>query len=157
MNYYEELLAELDKEHGTLHFTEFTSETALAIGLYLAERAKREKKIITIDIVLHGRQIFHYALDGTTPDNDEWIKRKNRVVNRFCKSSYYIGIILKHKSLTLEERYSIDSSEYSAHGGAFPITIKNVGTVGTITVSGMRQEDDHQWVVDAIKAHLLPR
>ena len=35
-----------------------------------------------IDIRRHGHQLFHAALPGTTPDNDRWIERKIRVVER---------------------------------------------------------------------------
>ena len=36
-------------------------------------------------------------------------------------------------------------------GGAFPIIIKNVGIIGTITVSGMPDSMDHAYVTDAIR------
>jgi uncharacterized protein (UPF0303 family) len=34
----------------------------------------------------------------------------------------------------------VDEKDYATHGGSFPLTIKNVGVVGTITVSGLAQE-----------------
>ena len=154
MDDLEALLKDLEGEYRSLQFAEFTSETALTIGLGLAERAKRENKTISIDITRHGHQLFHFACEGTTPDNDEWIRRKARSVNRFNKSSYHLGVFLKHKGLTLEEKYFVSSADYAFHGGGFPIIIRNVGTVGTLTVSGMPQEDDHRWVVEAIRAYL---
>jgi uncharacterized protein (UPF0303 family) len=40
------------------------------------------------------------------------------------------------------------------HGGAFPIIIRGVGVVGTITVSGLPQAEDHAFVVRMIAEHL---
>ena len=39
-------------------------------------------------------------------------------------------------------------------GGAFPITIKNVGVVGTITISGLLDNEDHDLVVWGIEDYL---
>ncbi len=151
MNNYDELLKELEQQERDLQFQEFTNETALKIGLILVERAKKENKRITIDINRNGHQLFHYSCQGTSPDNDQWVIRKSRVVSRFYRSSYYITTLLAKTGKTLEEKYKISSIEYAASGGAFPIIIKDVGVVGAIAVSGMSQGEDHDWVVSAIK------
>lgn len=154
MENYDEILKTLSEQERTLQFNEFTSETALKIGLGLIERAKKENKVVTIDINRNGHQLFHYAFEGTSPDNDQWIIRKNRVVNRFNKSSFHVGKLLLKSGKNIEDRYFVSQSEYTAFGGAFPIIIKNVGVVGTITISGLSQEEDHEMVVDAIKEYL---
>lgn len=51
-------------------------------------------------------------------------------MGRYCAS----------QNKTLEEKYYVSEQEYAAHGGAFPLIIKDVGVVGTITVSGLAQE-----------------
>jgi uncharacterized protein (UPF0303 family) len=55
---------------------------------------------------------------------------------------------------TLEERALLDPREYAAHGGAFPVIIKGVGPIGTITVSGLPQEEDHALVVRVVADYL---
>ncbi|HEY5584330.1 MAG TPA: heme-degrading domain-containing protein [Ruminiclostridium sp.] len=154
MGNYDELLKELVNEENELQFTEFTNETALKIGLNLIEKAKDNNKRITINITRNGHQLFHYSFGGTTPENDQWIIRKNRVVNRFSKSSLHVGTLLLNANTTIEERHHIKSSEYAAIGGAFPIIIKNTGVIGTITVSGLPKNEDHDMVVAAIKEQL---
>ena len=154
MNSIEELLIILEKQEKELRFSEFTSETALKIGLKLVEKAKKNSKTISIDITRNNQILFHYSFEGTSPDNDQWIIRKNRTVNRFNKSSLQVGTMLKILGKTLEEKSHISSVEYSVNGGAFPIIIKGVGVVGTITVSGLTEEEDHEMVVTEIKEYL---
>ncbi len=154
MDEYKALLETLKQEEETLQFDEFTNETAYKLGTRLVEVAAGNKKAVTIDICRNGQQLFHCALAGTNPDNDEWIKRKNRVVNRFNHSSYYMGIYCKTRETTLQEKYFLEPADYGAHGGAFPIIIKHVGVVGTVTVSGLPQEEDHRLVVSVLKEFL---
>ena len=151
MSSYEETLEELRQQEEELQFTSFTNETALVVGMALLEGARKRGKGVTIDITRNGQQLFHFAMEGTATDNDEWIKRKNNVVNRFGHSSYSVGIALKRAGQTMEEKYLIPSSTYAAHGGAFPLIVKNVGVVGTITVSGLPQQEDHELVVSTLR------
>jgi uncharacterized protein (UPF0303 family) len=154
MVYTDEFIKELEKQEEELQFSQFTNSMALEIGLMITEKAKADGLAITIDITRNGHQLFHYALEGTGPDNDQWIIRKNRVVNRFNKSSLLVGASLRNSGKTLEDTWFISSFEYAANGGAFPIRIKNVGVVGTITVSGLAQEQDHALVVTVLRKYL---
>lgn len=43
------------------------------------------------------------------------------------------------------------ADEYAIHGGGFPVRVKGVGgVVGVVVVSGLKQEDDHQVVVEVV-------
>lgn len=150
----EEMLKNLLDEEHELQFSSFNEVTAWRLGSHMVERALRENLSVTIDIQKGGHQLFHASLPGTSVDNDEWVKRKVRLVNRFGHSSYYMGQMLKHKAKSIEESYLIPESEFAAHGGCFPIIVKGTGMVGTITVSGLPQEEDHKFVVESIRAFL---
>lgn len=150
----ENILKQLLQEEQELQFTKFNEITAWQIGSQMAERAMRENLPVTIDITHGQHQLFHASMPGTAADNDEWVKRKVRLVNRFGHSSFYMGQLLKHKGKTIEQSYLISESEFAAHGGCFPIIVKGTGMVGTITVSGLPQEEDHKWVVQAIRTYL---
>ena len=65
-----------------------------------------------------------------------------------------LGVRLKLSGLGLEEKYCGSPLEYSAHGGSFPLIIRGTGVIGTITVSGLPQEEDHALVVESIRAWL---
>ena len=154
MGEYDELLKELRQQEEDIQFASFSNDTALAVGMALVQAAQEKGKSVTIDITRSGQQLFHFAMAGTSIDNGEWVQRKNRVVNRFGHSSFYMGISLKNIGQTIEEKYLLPESDYAAHGGAFPLVIKGVGVVGTITVSGLPQQEDHELVVSTLKQFL---
>lgn len=149
-----DILQTLLQQEADLQFPSFNEDTAWDIGSWLVEYAKTHNLPITIDITRGTQQVFHAARPGASADNDEWVKRKVRVVNRFGHSSFYIGQMLKSKGKTIEQSYLIPESEYAPHGGCFPILIRGTGMVGTITVSGLPQEEDHKLVVLAIQTYL---
>jgi uncharacterized protein (UPF0303 family) len=149
-----ELLENLKREEEILQFTQFTNDTAYQLGNRILASALEKQLSLTIDICRGKQQLFHYAMNGTTIDNDEWIKRKNRVVNRFFHSSYYMSVFYNILGTTIQEKALLDPSKYAAFGGAFPIIIQNVGVVGTVTVSGLPHREDHEFVVGILKEFL---
>ena len=64
------------------------------------------------------------------------------------------GQFLRREGNRIEELFLLPESEYAPHGGCFPIIVKNTGVIGTITVSGLQQADDHKLVVSALKREL---
>ncbi len=149
-----DLLDQLLQEEQELQFTSFNETTAWQLGCQLVERAQKEGLPIVIDIMFAGRQLFHAALSGSAPDNDEWVKRKARAAIRFGHSSFYVGQLLKSRGDSIEKNYLVPESEVAPHGGSFPVILRGTGVVGTITVSGLPQQDDHKLVVDRIRDYL---
>lgn len=150
----DDILKQLLQEEQELQFTSFNEATAWQIGCRLVDRAMKDNLPVTIDIRRGDHQLFHASLCGTSPDNDEWVKRKVRLVYRFGHSSFYVGQLLKSKGKSLGEAYLISESEYAPHGGCFPVIVKDTGVIGTITVSGLQQEEDHKLVVQAVREYL---
>ena len=154
MENYAELLQTLTQQEQELQFTAFSSDTALTLGLKLVELAKAGNKIITINITINGKVLFHHAMQGASADQADWIRRKNNVVARFGRCSFYVGIDHKHRGVVFEDIKYLDPKDHAANGGAFPITLKGTGIIGTVTVSGLRQAEDHALVVEALRAVL---
>jgi uncharacterized protein (UPF0303 family) len=147
-------LTELAAEEEELQFASFTNDDAWDLGSALVATGRREQLPVAVDISRNGQQLFHAALTGTSPDNDSWIARKTRVVNRFGHSSLYVREASLAKGTTAEEEFGLDPVQYAPHGGAFPILVRSVGPVGVVVVSGLPQVDDHRMVVAAIRDHL---
>lgn len=136
------------QEH-ELQFESFDEQTAWEIGNHLRSAAADRNLSLVIDVRRFGQPLFYTALAGTTPDNVEWVRRKTNVVARFHRSSYGVGLLMSGKNDSLEAR-GLPIADYASHGGSFPIRVKGAGIIGCITVSGLPQRADHEFVVEAL-------
>jgi uncharacterized protein (UPF0303 family) len=146
-------LTALARQEAELRLPRFDHDIAWRIGLSLRELAIARGQSIVIDIRRFGQPhqpLFYTALAGTTPDNPRWVQRKSNVVARFHRSSYAIGRTLEQSGRTFSERYGLPDADYAPHGGSFPIHVEAAGIIGSITVSGLPQRDDHNLVVEAL-------
>jgi uncharacterized protein (UPF0303 family) len=146
-------LAAIIRQETELRLPLFDHTTAWRLGNTLRELAVARTLPIVIDIRRFGQPpqlLFYAALPGTTPDNFRWIERKSAVVARFHRSSYQLGLHLKHTGTTFAEKYSLPDADYATHGGSFPIHVIGAGIIGSITVSGLPQREDHNLVIEAL-------
>jgi len=150
----DDLISRLEEHERRLTFTRFDNADAWHLGSLLVDLATTRDLPVAVDIRRGTQQLFHAALPGSTADNDSWIARQVRVVERFAASSYLVGRRLAAKGDALDAKYGVDPADYAAHGGAFPVRVPNVGVVGVVTVSGLPQADDHALVVEAIETFL---
>src|SRR5487761_2016874 len=133
-----------------LQLPRLDAETAWDLGVRLRTMAAQRGLAVVIDIRRFGQPLFYAAMDGTTPDNVEWVRRKSNVVARFHNSSYVAGLREKIKQQTLFESQGLPIEDYATHGGSFPLAVQGAGMVGSITVSGLPQRGDHEMVVEAL-------
>ena len=147
-------IACLKKQEEVLRFSKFDEADAWSLGQAMHAAATSRKQTFVIDIQIAGRTLFYSALPGTAPDHQEWVKRKTNAVMRWHKSSYRLGRELAQSGKSLDESQGVSPIAYASHGGSFPIHIIGTGVVGTITVSGMPQRDDHNFVVECVAKHL---
>lgn len=147
-------LRELTAQEDRLVLNTFSNEDAWRLGSLLVSLAQERGAAVTIGIRRGAQQLFHYALPGTSADNDAWIARKSAVVERYAKSSYLVGAQFRAKGRTFEESSRLDPDRYAAHGGAFPIRLRGTGVVGVVAVSGLPQADDHALVVEGLERYL---
>ncbi|MCX4914941.1 heme-degrading domain-containing protein [Streptomyces sp. NPDC060011] len=147
-------IAELEEQERRLTLPRFTHDDAWTLGTLLVELARERNAPVAVDIRRGGQQLFHAALPGSTPDNDAWIDRKRRVVERYGCSSLLVGSRFRAKGTTFEDSSRLDPDTYAAHGGAFPLTVKDTGVIGTVVVSGLPQIEDHRLVVEALEKFL---
>ena len=140
-------IAEQERE---LVLPRLDAAVAWELGLRLRTLALERGLAVVIDVRRFGQPLFYAAIEGTTPDNVEWVRRKSNVVARFHRSSYAIGLKEKIKNETQFEMQGLPTVDYATHGGSFPLAVAGAGVVGSVTVSGLPQRRDHALVIEAL-------
>lgn len=149
----EDIARIIEQERG-LVFPSFDENAAFAIGSSIRERALRESLGLVADVRLWDRPLFYMAMPGTTGDNPNWVRRKANTVQRLLRSTYRITLEAGGKDRLFPAHQGLSPDDYVMAGGGFPIRVQGIGVVGAVTVSGLRERDDHEVAVAAICSYL---
>jgi len=141
---------ELMKQEEDFSFSSFDNDDAIALGQEMLKIATSQKAPVIVQVRIGQQIIFHAALSGTTTENDWWINRKARVVEKFNHSSMYVRVSFEENYQTFEEHSGLDNELYAAHGGGFPIIVAGQGVVGVALVSGLPQVEDHKMIIQGL-------
>lgn len=141
----------------SLVLTTFTADDAWEIGNALRTRllAFPTPAVVNISLANSHQLLFHTATrSGTAPDNDLWVVRKRATVLRFGSSTWYMHNKNNGDEAAFAKKYMLGerAGDYAIHGGGWPVRVKGVeGVVGVIVVSGLKQEQDHQVIVEVLE------
>ncbi len=144
-------LERLALQEERLRFTQFDKATAWQLGCQLKALAQARQLALMIEVRIGTETVFLHAMDGTTPMNADWARRKRNTVELMQRSSYAVGRANVLKEQTLKSSLDLPTRDYADHGGCFPLRVKEVaGCIGTVTVSGAPQREDHNLVVEVL-------
>lgn len=143
-------LESLIEQEGSLELKFFNQQVAWQLGCLIKQYAEEQGAAIAIEVYGFGQTIFQYSMPGTNADKLDWVRRKRNSVLCYGRSTYYLSQYNESKQRVFETQPHIDPNEYCAHGGSFPIRIKNSGLVGAVTASGLASLDDHELVTKAL-------
>ena len=62
--------------------------------------------------------------------------------------------LTRQEGTTFEAQMRLDPDLYAAHGGAFPVTLRGTGVIGTVAVSGLPELEDHSFAMEQLSAFL---
>lgn len=133
-----------------LRLARFDAASAWRLGERLKTLAEARGVAVAIEIRIAGRQVFAYAMPGSTPANADWARRKCNTVDLLQHASYAIGRTPPKGGLTTIERMGLPTRDYAVAGGGFPLAVEGAGVVGAVAVSGLPERDDHEMVVEAL-------
>jgi uncharacterized protein (UPF0303 family) len=137
-----------------LRFETFDETIAEELGKLVIAIAQSSNLTLTVLVRIAGSPVFVKALPGTSPANFYWANRKANLVELYGQSSYRLGLQAKESNKDLLQEAGLDASQYAAHGGGFPIRLQNGLLIGSLTVSGLPQRDDHVLASNAIASYL---
>lgn len=146
-------LAKVKRQEEILIFSQFNETDAWKLGNQLRNRAEQNGQSVVIDISFGDATLFFTAMPGTAPANQDWARRKRNLVNLLQVSSYNVSLQVA-LGTNLPELMGLATRDFAHHGGCFPIKVSGVGVVGTVTVSGLPQREDHKMVVEEIAKYL---
>ncbi|KAF7969996.1 hypothetical protein HWV62_25428 [Athelia sp. TMB] len=147
----------------------FTYEDAFNLGIALRERILPHPKPTVISIRQANNQHILFQCttgSGTLPDNDVWVARKTRTVLRFGVPTFYLHAKFEEDrspyagtsaaaEKAFAEKFGLgpeEAGQYAIHGGGVPVKVKGVeGVVAVVVVSGLKQYEDHEVVVEVMK------
>lgn len=153
-----ELLERIRGEESELRMDAFGFDDAWALGCEMRSAATAAGLPIVIGIVLGEQRVFHSALPGSSADNDGWLERKMAVVRRYGHSSLLVGEQFRAEGKDFDVAARLDPRKFAAHGGVFPLILRRGGAMlGAVGVSGLPQRDDHDFVVEQLRAFLAGR
>ncbi|MDR3471550.1 MAG: heme-degrading domain-containing protein [Devosia sp.] len=147
-------IAKIAEQERALVFERFDEIVAQAIGSAIWEYGRANGLTLVVDIRFWDRTLFYAALPGTTADNAEWVRRKSNSVKVLRKSTYRLVLEKTFEGRAFPAERALDSKDYVLAGGSFPVQVQGIGVVGSITVSGLAERDDHGIVVAAIARYL---
>lgn len=150
MGEMKKILEKCQHEQKQFVFNSFSREDALAIGLKINEKAKKENIAAAIEITINNLVVFRYFSEETAPDSELWLARKRNAVDLMQTSTLCFMAWLETNGETMEGR-KLEANKYAAGGGGFPIILKGTGCVGSICVSGASDHmDDHRLIIQTL-------
>ena len=145
-------LESLAAEQEELLLDTFDYDIAWALGQILRDRASAIGAPVAIEISHGTTPVFVALLPGATVDNLDWTGRKRAVAHRFHRSSLAMRLEAEKAGFDFNERYRLSKETFVASGGGVPLILRNGTLIGTASVSGLPDADDHRLIVEGILA-----
>ena len=147
-----QMLEAVRAELATLELIKFDEADAWALGNWMRDRALAEGHPIVVDIRQGDAPLFSVMLPSATAANFDWARRKRNLSLLVGQSSWELSLE-KAAGTDFAALMGLDQRDYTPHGGCVPIRVAGVaGIVATVTVSGLPQQQDHEFAVAALKA-----
>lgn len=146
----EALMESIKAQESMYAFDRIDEDLALQMGIYVIRCAREIGKPVATRITLNRRTLFAYSMPGTKPESDNWIRRKENLSYATNGSSYYWECWCELGEHPFEWR-GMTYQDYAPAGGCFPLCVKGVGMVGTLTISGMASHEDHALAFETIE------
>lgn len=153
-NYEAAWLDILKAQDERLHVETLNAEGALRLGLIMVQLAKEKYgKPVSVRIITNGQATFEYYMDGTDSNNRWWMDKKLNTSRASGVSSIRTLVELGEGLRQPIPEFEVENN-YALCGGCFPLKTASGRLIGYAQSSGMKHEEDHQLIVDALSEYL---
>ncbi|MBR5288165.1 MAG: heme-binding protein [Clostridia bacterium] len=115
---YRQIMEITLQQEKLLRFSRFTNRDAWELGSFIVRRAADEMGIAMAVSIRkpNGNIVFQHCTDGTTMNNENWIRRKFNTVclTEGCSLRAWASSIVKNQDLAAQ---GLDSKDYALCGG----------------------------------------
>jgi uncharacterized protein (UPF0303 family) len=151
--HWRELYAAVIAEENSLTLAQFTYADAWALGSAMVSTASAEEFPVAIAINFGEQRVFHAGLAGSSATNDDWLARKFRAVAKHNCSSWALACLYRAEQTDYFGEGGYSRADIALAGGAVPLRVAG-SLVGAVGVSGLAEEDDHRFAIDALRTFL---
>ena len=142
------------EQEQTLRCSHFSNEDAWNLGCCLVKRIREQGIALAVCIRrLNGHVLFQYAGEGTSQNNENWMRRKFNTVALLERCSFGVWAEMEPFGRT-PAFLGQNPADHAFIGGGFPIRLKTGEMTAVLTVSGLEPEEDHRFLVEGWKAYL---
>lgn len=143
----------VEEQEMTIRRDDWSVEVINRICTSIREWALENRKSIYILARVNGFVLYSSSTGTASRNNTIWAEKKARLAEQYGQSSLRVSARAEKDPRSLEEQ-GLNYHDYGISGGSFPILLSSGLCIGSITVSGMKGEEDHQLVVDSIRKDL---
>jgi uncharacterized protein (UPF0303 family) len=144
--------ADLLAEEQTLRLDHVDETVTYRIGSHIAELALKDARTVMVVVFLDDWLVYKAALPGTSINNDIVIEGKKRVASIDGHSSLWARNRQLDAGTTFEDATGLRLPGHAPYGGAVPLVTVDGDHRGWVIVSGLTQEEDHEFAVEGIRA-----
>lgn len=129
----------------------FGYDDAWSLGCRMRAAATARSLPLVIGVEHGHHRVFHAALPGSYPENDEWLARKMASARRYGRSSLGVLEFFTETGRDFDRHSRLPAERFAAAGGVVPLRVASVGIVGFVGVSGLPHLQDHEFVVEQVR------
>lgn len=127
-------------------------EFLFAVYEEFKQRMTKDNLEIGYEVYSNNKPLLYFAHPSLSKDKNNWILRKRNVVETFGQSSKEIAEKNNNNLENFSLKYGYSSKDFALVAGAVPIRDTNNVIVGTLTVTGLAPDEDHQLALDVLEA-----
>lgn len=140
------------EQENTYRFDGLTHNDFNRLGEILRDYSVALEKPVAVEVAIGDLVVFRYIPQGRGIYESKWLQAKRNSVMAFGVSSLHTQFKMTGKGLSQAKDFSaLDPGQYAVSGGGFPIKSTSGLLLGSICVSGLSGEEDHQILVQALE------